>query len=343
MTELWFVLVTATFAVYVLLDGFDLGVGVLHLFVARDGEERRKLMRAVAPVWDGNEVWLIAGGGTLFAAFPALFAAGFSSFYLPLMMALWLLALRALAIELQHQSSDALWLRFWDWTFAGSSALLALIFGAALANVVRGVPFDAGGVGFVPLWTDFSLRGEVGVLDGYTLLVGFTSVAVLAQHGATWLGLRLGGADRERVLGQSRRLWAVATSLAVATTVATLYVQPRALENLSETPLLLAFPLLSLGGAAGVRLWRKRAPRRAFLASSALLLGLLGSAASALWPYGLPSSTEVPGLALEDAAAGGAALRTMLLWWIPGMLLAAGYSLFVYSRLPSTDDAHGPS
>ena len=340
MEVLWLCLVAFTLTGYAVLDGFDLGAGVVHLVTGKNARDKRSIIRSIGPVWDGNEVWLIAGGGTLFAAFPALFAAGFSSFYMPLMIALWLLALRALAIELQHQSSDTLWLRFWDWTFAGSSTLLALIFGAALANVVRGVPFGEEGVEFVPLWTDFSLRGAVGVIDGYTLLVGATSVVVLAQHGAAWLGLRLRGEDRTRVLRSTRRLWPAATLLALATTAATFHVQPRALENVSEVPVLALFPLLGLAGALALRGWRETRPLHAFLASCALIVGLLGSAATALWPYGLPSSTEVPGLSLAESAASEGSLRVMLLWWIPGMLVATGYSAYVYTRLPSTDDAH---
>ncbi|MCB9914153.1 MAG: cytochrome d ubiquinol oxidase subunit II [Planctomycetes bacterium] len=338
MSELWYVLLVASFGVYVLLDGFDLGAGALHLFVARDGAERHRVMRAVAPVWDGNEVWLIAGGGTLFAAFPRLFAAGFSSFYLPLMVALWLLVLRALAIELQHQSRDAMWLRFWDVVFAGSSALLALVFGVALANVVRGVPFDGGEVRFVPLWTDFRLRGEVGLFDAYTLLVGLTALLVLAQHGAAWLALRLARAPLPRLAAASRRLWPAASLAALFSTAATFAVRPGVLDNLRAAPVLFAFPLLSLAGVAGTFPAARTRPRTRFLASAALLLGLLGSAAASLWPQALPSSFGSGGLSLHDAAAGPAALRTMLWWWLPGMALAAGYSAWVYRNLPAVED-----
>lgn len=184
MITLWFWLLVMALGTYVVLNGFDIGVGILHLGVARDGEERHRLIKSIAPIWDGNEVWLIAGGASLFAAFPALFAAIFSGFYLPLMIFLWLLALRALGIELQHQFNDAMWLRFWDYVFCASSWLIALLLGAGIGCIVRGVPLSADNSFFLPLWTNFSPRGEVGVLDAYTCLTALTTVAVLALHGS---------------------------------------------------------------------------------------------------------------------------------------------------------------
>src|ERR1700685_2406192 len=156
---------------YVVLDGFDIGVGILHLYLARTDDERRVLLRTIGPVWDGNEVWLIAAGGTLYFAFPALYAASFSGFYLPLMMVLWLLILRGVSIEFRSHVGGRIWSVFWDGTFALASILLAIFFGAALGNVVRGVPLDASGNFFEPLWTDFKLGPQVGILDWYTVLV----------------------------------------------------------------------------------------------------------------------------------------------------------------------------
>src|SRR6266571_4974452 len=143
MESLWFVLVALMLAVYVLLDGFDLGAGAIHPFVARTDAERRMIYRAIGPVWDGNEVWLIAAGGTLFFTFPRLYAAGFSGFYLPLMIVLWLLMLRGLSLELRSHIHSAVWSGLWDGLFFTGSALLAVFFGAASGNVVRGVPLDA--------------------------------------------------------------------------------------------------------------------------------------------------------------------------------------------------------
>src|SRR5579862_3026396 len=142
METLWFCLVALMVAVYVVLDGFDLGVGILHLLVARTDRERRTVIASIGPVWDGNEVWLLAAGGVLYFAFPELYASGFSGFYLPLMMVLWLLILRGLSIELRSHVDTHLWRSFWDAAFGLASLLLAVFFGAALGNVVRGVPLN---------------------------------------------------------------------------------------------------------------------------------------------------------------------------------------------------------
>src|SRR5664280_2475398 len=145
METVWFCLVAVMIAMYVVLDGFDLGAGAVHLFVARTDAERRAVLRSIGPVWDGNEVWLLAGGGTLYFAFPALYASSFSGFYLPLMIVLWLLILRGTSIEFRNHMQRLVWQPLWDAVFAAASALLAIFFGAALGNVVRGVPLDRAG------------------------------------------------------------------------------------------------------------------------------------------------------------------------------------------------------
>ena len=334
MITLWIWLILLTFTIYVLLDGFDIGVGLLHLGVARDGAERRATIKAIAPIWDGNEVWLIAGGGTLFAAFPALFSAAFSGFYLPLMIFLWLLALRALGIELQHQLADPMWLRFWDYVFAASSWLIALVLGAAIGGIVRGLPLSADGTFFLPLWTDFMPSGQVGVFDLYTLLTALATVAVLALHGAAWLNLRLSGDLQSKVKRILPRLWLAALILIIATTWATFQVQPRALSNLRAHFGFVVFPCASALALVVLRISFSGQPQRCFAASCLLLVGLAGSAASAIWPYGLPSSLTDGGLRFVDSATDESALGTMLYWWLPGMALVIGYTYFVYSRLP---------
>src|SRR5580693_81841 len=145
MGTIWFCLVAIMITMYVLLDGFDLGAGAIHLWVARTDEERREVLASIGPVWDGNEVWLIAAGGALYFAFPVLYASAFSGFYLPLMMVLWLLMLRGIGVELRSHLNDPLWGSFFDFLFFGSSTLLAIFFGAAIGNVIRGVPLQADG------------------------------------------------------------------------------------------------------------------------------------------------------------------------------------------------------
>jgi cytochrome bd ubiquinol oxidase subunit II len=336
MAELWFWLLALTLAVYAVLDGFDFGVGILHLWLAKTAAERETLLRSIGPVWDGNEVWLVAAGGTLFAAFPLLYATAFSGFYLPLMIVLWLLLFRALGIELRHQIEHELWHQFWDVAFAASSALLALFLGAALGNLVRGLPLDEKGEFFEPLWTDFRVGEITGILDWYTLLVGVTATAALTLHGALWLGLKLAGELGERARRLARRLWLVVLALTLSTTLASASVQPQLLKNASELPFGLLLPVLAFGGFIAARLWLERAPGRAFVASGAFIAGLVLSAAFAMFPYVLPA--RIPGHELTIAAAAAATSTTsrMLWWWLPGMAVAASYSYFIYSRMPRT-------
>ena len=184
METIWFCIIAVMIAVYVVLDGFDLGAGIIHLLVARTHGERRTVLRTIGPVWDGNEVWLLAAGGTIFFAFPVLYASSFSGFYLPLMIVLWLLILRGISIEFRNHVHSLVWDPLWDFLFCASSLLLAFFFGAALGNVVRGVPLDKSGYFFEPLWTNFRVGAKTGILDWYTILVGLLALAALVLHGA---------------------------------------------------------------------------------------------------------------------------------------------------------------
>src|SRR6266566_1693043 len=191
MQTLWFILVAFMLTMYVVLDSFDLGAGVIHLVAARSDLERRTIVRAIGPVWDGNEVWLIAAGGTLFFTFPVLYASSFSGFYLPLIMVLWFLMLRGISIELRSHIHDPVWISFWDGVFFVGSALLAIFYGAALGNVIRGVPLDKNGIFFEALWTDFNpYSSNPGILDWYTILVGLLALAVLTTHGANYIAMK---------------------------------------------------------------------------------------------------------------------------------------------------------
>jgi cytochrome d ubiquinol oxidase subunit II len=246
----WFCLVAIMITVYVLLDGFDLGAGAVHLLVAKTAEERRQVLASIGPVWDGNEVWLLAAGGTLYFAFPALYASGFSGFYLPLMIVLWLLILRGTAIEFRNHLGGDVWIPLWDFLFSAASLLLAVFYGAALGNVVRGVPLDSSGYFFEPLWTDWRLGPQTGILDWYTVLVGLLALAALLLHGSLWLRLKTEGPVRERSERLAKWAWWGVLLLTVFVTVATLSVQPQVLSNLSAHP----------WGSSGV--WRQEGKRR---------------------------------------------------------------------------------
>jgi cytochrome d ubiquinol oxidase subunit II len=329
MPAIWFCLVAIMLAGYVVLDGYDLGAGIAHLLVTRSDAERRQILQSIGPFWDGNEVWLVAAGGTLFFAFPALYASSFSGFYLPLMVVLWLLILRGISIEFRNHIESPVWKPLWDVVFAGASALLAIFFGAALGNVVRGAPLDASGDFFLPFWTNFQVGADVGILDWYTVLVGVTAFCALLLHGALWVRMKTNGplAARSAALA-SRVFWAV-TVLTVVTTIASFLVQPHLAESFRERPWGYLFPAVAVAGLLGTRL--ARSETRAFLYSALYLLGMLASVAFGLFPYVLPSNTDAKlGLTIYNTVPAAYGLRVGLFWWIPGMLLACGYSFFMH-------------
>src|ERR671913_1310206 len=219
METIWFIFVALMVAMYVLLDGFDLGAGAVHLFAARNDRERRTVICAIGPVWDGNEVWLIAAGGTLFFAFPTLYASGFSGFYLPLIIVLWLLMIRGLSIELRGHIKDPMWTSFWDVMFFLGSSLLAIFFGAALGNVVRGVSLDESGYFFQPLWTDFNPFSDTpGILDPHTVLIGLLALTTLIVHGANFVALKTDGDLNARSRTISRRFTYATVALTILAT-----------------------------------------------------------------------------------------------------------------------------
>jgi cytochrome d ubiquinol oxidase subunit II len=336
METLWFCLLAWMLATYVVLDGFDFGVGILHLFVAKTEAERKQVIRSIGPVWDGNEVWLIAAGGTMFFAFPKLLAVSFSGFYLALMIVLWLLMIRALGIEARHYLTDLLWTRFWDVGFAVASALLAVCLGAALGNVVRGVPLNEDGTFFEPLWTDFRVGVQTGILDWYTVLVAMTAVLALAHHGALWLKARTDEAVEERAGRLAGRLWAPVVILSIATTLATVVVQPNVSESLAARPWGVVFVGVAVAGLIGAHVLRRRGRDfPAFLASAAYLYGMVGLAAVGIYPYVLPGRDPALGLTVHAAATSKTGLALGAYWWIPGMLLACAYTVYVYSTMPA--------
>jgi cytochrome d ubiquinol oxidase subunit II len=332
METLWFCLVAIMIAGYVVLDGFDLGAGIIHFCVGRTESQRRRLLKTIGPVWDGNEVWLIAGGGTLYFAFPGLYASSFSGFYLPLMMVLWLLILRGTAIEFRNHLDNPIWRPFFDAVFMGASALLAIFYGAALGNVVRGVPLDSSGSFFLPLWTDFRAGSDAGILDWYTILVGLLAFFTLVQHGALWVALKTEDILEERARRVAIVAWYAVVAMTVVVTGATLLIQPQVSNNLVNYPWGFVFPALSLLGLTGVAIFtHRRDDFKAFLSSCAYIVGMLTSAAFGLFPYVLPSNTDpARGLTIMNTATTPYGLKVALVWWIPGMLLVLGYSTFIY-------------
>jgi cytochrome bd ubiquinol oxidase subunit II len=329
---IWFIFVALMIAMYVLLDGFDLGAGAIHLVAARDDRERRKIIRAIGPVWDGNEVWLIAGGGTLFFAFPVLYASSFSGFYLPLIIVLWLLMLRGLSIELRGHIVDPMWASFWDAVFFLGSSLLAIFFGAALGNVVRGVPLNADGYFFQPLWTDFNPFSDTpGILDPYTVLIGLLSLTTLIVHGANFVALKTDGDLNARSRTISRRFTYATVVLTVLATAFTFWVSPWMLESFNERPYGYVLPLVAIAGLVGMVLFNLRNDdRTTFLSSGAYIIGMLTSTVFGVYPRVLPAVEPANSLTIYNASASQYGLTVGLVWWTIGMVLAAVYFVVIY-------------
>jgi cytochrome d ubiquinol oxidase subunit II len=332
METLWFIIVAIMVTAYVVLDGFDLGAGIIHLFVARTSPERRMVLRAIGPVWDGNEVWLLAAGGTLYFAFPQLYASSFSGFYLPLMMVLWLLMLRAIGIEFRAHMENPVWLGFFDTVFSLASILLAIFFGAALGNVIRGVPLGPDGYFFEPLWTNFRVGQVNGILDWYTVLAGVVALVTLTAHGALYVAIKTEGELSARARRVAVMAWPVQIFFTCVSLVATVVIRPSALDNYRAHPAGFVVPVVVLA-SLGVMIWAapKGKEKLAFGASSLYIAGMLVGAAFALYPMVLPASTDPAySLTIYNSAAGHHGLVVGITWWILGMVLALGYFFFIY-------------
>ena len=328
----WFILVALMVIAYVVLDGFDLGAGIISLFVARTHDERHLILRAIGLVWDGNEVWLVAAAGALFFAFPPLYAASFSGFYLPLMIVLWLLMLRGIGVELRSHVDDPLWWSFFDFVFSFSSVLLAIFFGAAVGNVVRGVPLGADGYFFEALWTDFQVGPHPGILDWYTVVIGLLAVAALTVHGANYVALKTEGDLSERARRAANRAWWPLVILTALSLVASVSIRPHAINNFSSHPWGWLIPAMVVVSLIALPLCHARKKdQAAFVASSVYIIGSLGGAAFALYPVLLPASTDPRySLTIENAKTGAYSLRVGLIWWLVGIALAIVYFTFLY-------------
>jgi cytochrome d ubiquinol oxidase subunit II len=334
MGFIWFWLVAVMIVVYVVLDGFDLGVGVLHLFLTRTEEERRMALRSIGPVWDGNEAWLLAAGGTLYFAFPWLYASAFSGFYLPLTIVLWLLILRGVSLELRNHIHVGLWVTLLDKLFGISSALLAIFFGAALTNVVRGVPLQADGYFFLPLWTNWQPGPLPGILDWFTVIGGLVALAALTLHGALWLSIKTSGDLAVRARSLVTPLWLAVVALTLISLDATIGVRHATLDNFFNFPVAFILPVgVALSLAAIWLLNQNAQPVKAFLASCFYLFFMLAGACWALYPTLLPATTGADrDITLSRAITGAHAQAVGLVWYGLGMVLAITYAVFVYTR-----------
>jgi len=332
METAWFIIVAVMLTVYVLLDGFDIGAGIVQLLIGKTAENRRLILRAIGPVWDGNEVWLLAAGGTLYFAFPLLYASSFSGFYLPLIMVLWLLMLRGIGIEFRTHLESPIWRHLFDVVFSASSLLLAVFFGAALGNVIRGVPLNANGYFFEALWTNFRVQPDAGILDWYTVIGGVMALVALASHGALYVANKTDGDLNARARRAAHYAWWALVVLTPVSLLATVYVRPAMLENYRSAPIGVLIPLLVFGSLSAMRWFGSREnDRAAFVNSCVYLAGMLVGATFGLYPYVLPASTNaVYSLTIYNTSAAHHGLSVGMVWWCLGVLLAAGYFTFLY-------------
>lgn len=322
LNTLWFILVAVLISGYAVLDGFDLGVGILHLF-ARSEKERRIHLQATGPVWDGNEVWLLTGGGAMFAAFPTVYATVFSGFYLALMLLLVALILRAVSMEFRNMVETPGWRKGWDLAFGIGSLLPAILFGVAVGNILRGVPIDSTG----------TFTGTfLGLLNPYSILVGLLSLAGFVMHGALYLAFKTEGelAQRMRAWG----LWAHAAYLVLyaGATAATLAVSPHLFAGLLGHPVFWILALLLLAAVSGIRILAKKGnDLLAFIASATSLVAMIGLAGLSLFPRLVPSRTNLDySLTIYNASSSPKTLTVMLIIALIGMPIVIGYTAVIY-------------
>lgn len=329
METFWYIAVTVMLTGYVVLDGFDFGVGIIYPFVTRTEQERRAALASIGPVWNGNEVWLLASGGLLFFAFPKAYAAGFSGFYLALIIVLWLLMFRGLALELRSHLDHPLWRQWWDVAFSAASLLLAIVFGAALGNLIRGVPLNREGYFFVPLWTDFSTGPMPGILDWYTVLTGFASVAILGLHGANYLAMKTEGKLYERAVVAAKLAGWLALGSALLVRLGITFIQPSFRLNYTAHPMGYVLPI---GGAialaATLVLRRRQRDVAAFMTSGLFIIAMLGSIAWGCYPNILIATEPANSLTIFNATAGAYGLQVGLVWFLIGFALAIAYQVY---------------
>ena len=320
----WFLLVGVLIAGYAILDGFDLGVGTLHLFLARDDRERRVLLNSIGPVWDGNEVWILTGGGALFAAFPPVYATVFSGFYLALMVVLFALVVRAVSLEFRSKEESLAWRSAWDVAFSVSSFLAALLFGVAIGNIMRGLPLDQAGEYAGTFFT---------LLNPFALAVGLLSVAMFAMQGAAWLCTKTEGALLDRARAVARGSWMAFLGLWVLVTAYSYVAVPR-LWRAYGSPLAMIIPVFLLVAVAVFPiLLGLKEHRGAFLASSATIAFLIAIMGQGLFPDLVPAlNAPTLSLTIRNASSSPLTLKTMLVIALVGMPAVLGYTVFIYSR-----------
>ncbi|MFC1555171.1 cytochrome d ubiquinol oxidase subunit II [candidate division KSB1 bacterium] len=320
----WFFLYSLLIAGYAVLDGFDLGVGVLHLF-AKTEEEKRIHINAIAPVWDGNEVWLLTAGGALFAAFPIVYATVFSSFYLALTLLLFALIFRAVSMEFRGKVDSDKWRSAWDKAFGFGSLLPAILFGVALGNILRGLPLNSEGV----------FTGSFfGLLNPFSVLIGVFSLVTLVMHGAIYMTMKSDGALKERMQKTASSFWMAFVVIYALVTIFAFFAAPHLFVNVLSKISFWIFFMILLGSIIYQPVALKAGRFfRAFLSSSTSIVCLIGLAAVGIFPRMVPSITNLDySLTIYNASSTQMTLWVMLVIALLGMPIVLGYTFFIYRK-----------
>ena len=319
---IWYLLIGVLIIGYAILDGFDLGVGVLHLFT-RDEYEKRIHLNAIGPVWDGNEVWLLTGGGALFAAFPFVYATVFSGFYIAFMLLLTALICRAVSFEFRSKIDSQQWRTIWDWAFGLGSLVPALLYGVAIGNVMRGLPIDKAG----------TFTGTfLGLLNPYALLIGLVSLALFTLHGAVYLTLKTQGPQLEKLVRHIPPLWIIVVILYFLASVATAYTSPFLFDGIFANPLFWVLLVLMLGSVLAIPVLVKKAKYfLGFLSSSGAIVSMVGLFALSLFPRLVPSSTDLSySLTIFNSSSTQRTLGIMLIIALIGVPIVLAYTIMIY-------------
>lgn len=338
MELFWYLLIAMVLIIFFILDGYDFGTGIIHLFLAKKEKDKEVIAKAAGLFWDSNEVWLVAAGGMLFMAFPTYYASVFSGFYLPLIIVLWLIIFRAIGLELRAQFSYEMWKNIWDKAFGVSSLLLALFFGIALGNVVRGVNLGGlengvsayeGHYFFLPLWNSrFSpLAENPGVIDWFTIIIGIISVVTLAIHGANWIVLKTNSSINNQLKAVIFKLTILLAILTVFSLFIWNKVNPNCFDNFSNKPYLIIFPMIYLTGLIGLFFIKKnRNNVRNFMFSTLLIFGGIASSLASIFPVILPSTNKInQSLTIYNTSTTNYGLSVAFNWAIVGIILMVIY------------------
>ena len=347
MEVFWYIIIAVVLTIFFILDGYNFGTGIIHLFLAKTEKDKEVITKSAGLFWDFNEVWLVAGGGLLFMAFPTFYASVFSGFYLPLIIVLWLIIFRAIGLEFRSQFNFQMWKDIWDTSFGVSSLLLALFFGIALGNVVRGV--NLGGIEngvsafeghyfFLPLWdSSFSPLSETpGVIDWFTIIIGLISVVTLAIHGANWIILKTNSSINNQLKSVIFKLNILLSALSIISLLVWQIVNPNSLDNFIDKPYLIIFPVIYFIGLFGLFFIKKlKKDIHGFILSTLVILGGITSSLASLFPVILPSThNQNESLTIYNTATTEYGLSVALGWGIIGLILVAVY-LITQNKLMS--------